>query len=398
MIKKLLILLFFCFSVLMQAQYTEVINSNRPGFSESPYSVGTNVYQFEGNFFFRNAEAMPTFSNPAAYGLNFAFRTTFFLERLELNVNTSLQNDKIAFKNIFESSYRKFGLSQLTVGAKYLVFEPTYNDKSKEIRSWKKRHAFDWKRLFPSVAVYVGGNFGEVLSPIHQRGGFSSKAGILLQNEFSNRFNLITNIYYDYINTYNPEISYILTATYNVNTRWSSFIEHQAKFDKIQSQSNWGVGAAYLFTRNFQINTSIRSTFQENITGVYGSLGVSYRIDKHQDSYKEIDEFGNEVVKDKKLTYGKKEGFFSRILSIFKKKEKTIIDFNSEEKKKKTRKKGFFGKLFGGDPEKKAKKQQEREKRKEEKRKLKEQKKLEKEIKKLEKELKEDEEKEKNND
>ena len=34
------------------SQYTEVINSNKPGFSESPYSVGTGVYQFESNFFF----------------------------------------------------------------------------------------------------------------------------------------------------------------------------------------------------------------------------------------------------------------------------------------------------------------------------------------------------------
>ena len=32
-------------------QYTEVINSNKPGFSESPYSVGTGVYQFENSLF-----------------------------------------------------------------------------------------------------------------------------------------------------------------------------------------------------------------------------------------------------------------------------------------------------------------------------------------------------------
>ena len=33
------------------AQYTEVINSNRPGASISAFSVGKNVLQFEGGMF-----------------------------------------------------------------------------------------------------------------------------------------------------------------------------------------------------------------------------------------------------------------------------------------------------------------------------------------------------------
>ena len=36
------------------AQYTEVINSRRPGFSDSPYSVGTKVYQVEGGLFYKD--------------------------------------------------------------------------------------------------------------------------------------------------------------------------------------------------------------------------------------------------------------------------------------------------------------------------------------------------------
>ena len=35
-------------------QYTEVINSRRPGFSESPFSVGTKVYQVEAGLFYKN--------------------------------------------------------------------------------------------------------------------------------------------------------------------------------------------------------------------------------------------------------------------------------------------------------------------------------------------------------
>ena len=131
MIKKGWLLLIICFSLTIQAQYTEVINSNRPGFSESPYSVGTGVYQFESTLFYRKADPVPLFSHPEAMGVNLLFRTSFVLDKLELNVNTTFEKDKIAFKNIFESSYNETGLSQLTLGAKYLVYQPTYADKSK---------------------------------------------------------------------------------------------------------------------------------------------------------------------------------------------------------------------------------------------------------------------------
>lgn len=384
--KKLFFIFFISASFILKAQYTEVINSNRPGFSESPYSVGTGVYQFEGNFFFRDATATPVFSNPGAYGIDFAFRTSIGIERLELNVNTAFQNDKVAFNNIFESSYRKFGIGKLTVGAKYLLFEPTYQDKSKEVRSWKKRHAFDWKRLYPSVAIYGGVNFGNMLSPVHQRGGITQKLGILLQNEFSQYFNVITNFYFDYVGSQSTQYSLIATATYNFHFRWSAFIEHQSIFENFETKSNMGIGATYLFTRNLQINTSLRGTFEQDATGYYVSAGVSYRIDTHQDDYKEFDEEGNEITREGEAK-GNRKGFFSRIFSIFKKDREQKVDLKVDKESKKTtpKKKGFFGKLFGGDSKKK-----------EERRKKREQRKLEKEIKKLEKELEKEDQKDNN--
>ncbi len=362
MIKKLLFVLIVGFSLGTHAQYTEVINSNRPGFSESPYSVGTGVYQFESTIFFRKTSAIPTFSNPQAAGLNLLFRTSFFLDKLELNINATFEKDKIVFKNIFESSFNETGFSQLTLGAKYLVYQPTYKDKSKEIRSWKKRMAFDWKRLIPAVAVYGGVNFGSVLSDFHNRGGITPKAGILLQNEFSQKFNLVSNLYYDYIGSDYPEFSHIVTATYNFDDYWSGFIEHQAAYNNLESKSNLGLGAAYLYSKNVQFNTSLRATFQENSTGFYGNFGVSYRIDKHQDNFKEIDEFGNEI-KPEGYSSGENQGFFGRLLGgfgLFKKENKSIIKIDSgkkaREKPKRQRKKavtkkkkkgGIFSNIFG---------------------------------------------------
>lgn len=427
MIKKIFsVVLLLLFSTTW-AQYTELINSNKPGFSESPYSVGTGIYQFESSFFHRNASAIPTFSNPRATGLELHYRMGLLDEFLELSLTTALQQNEFAFLNVFESSRSEFGFGKFTLGAKYLVYKPKYKDKSKEIRSWKERHSFDWSRWIPHVAVYGGINFGSFLSDYHARGGITPKLGVLLQNEFSHKLNVITNIHYNYIGGYLPEFSYVVTGTYNFTDKWSGFVEQQSLFNKQESQSNFGFGAAYLFNRDLQINSSLRATFQENSTGIYTSIGVSYRINNHVDKFVELDEFGNKIEGDELQTYNK--GFFGRVIdkikNLFKKKDKTgpqletdkteeelekqdegrvrvrqksvlgdITKKDEKAKKKTTKEKEKAAKKKKKDEEK-AKKKLEKEKEKEEKRKKKEQEKLEKEIKKLEEELKKEEEKEK---
>ena len=212
-------------------QYTEVINSNKPGFSESPYSVGTGVYQFENSLFLKNLNTKNLFSIPKSFGFDMLFRTSFFLERLELNAQMSLQNDQI-FSTINPTEKMNVtGFGRFVIGVKYLIFEQKYEDKSKEVRSWVRRNGFDKKRLIPSVAVYAGINT-DFVSENYKTGSMSPKFGILLQNDLTNEFNLITNIFYDKVGTDFPEFSYIITATQNFNQRWSGFIENQTIFQE----------------------------------------------------------------------------------------------------------------------------------------------------------------------
>ncbi|CAL2076987.1 transporter [Tenacibaculum sp. 190524A02b] len=448
MIKRLFVFLFFCIPLFLQAQYTTVINSNRPGLSESPYSVGSGVYQFESSLFYRKVPITETFSNPQSIGLNLLFRTSFLSEKLEVNLNTSLSKDKIAFKNIFTSSYDKTGLSQFTLAAKYLVYAPKYDDKSKEIRSWKARHSFDWKRWIPHVGVYAGLNFGSFLTDFHNRGDISPKVGILLQNEFSDKLNVITNLYYNNIGSDFSEYSYIVTGTYNFDDYWSGFAELQGIFEKYETKSSIGAGAAYLFSENLQFNASIRANLERKEMGLTSTIGVSYRLNRHEDDFAEIDEFGNKIEEDKPIKYDENRSFFGRLFSkigrLFKKnkdkdkkvdldispdkkdtevrekprrkREESLIDLLSkedaklkkktskEEKKaaKKAQKQAEKEKRRQEKEKEKALKQQEKErlklakeKEKEEERKEKERLKLEKEIKKLEEEIKEEEDEEK---
>ncbi len=309
---------FFFISLIANAQYTDVINSNKPGFSESPYSVGTGVYQFESNLFFRKLSIEPTFSKPQSFGYDLLFRTSFFLEKLELNAQITYQNDKIAFKNIFTSHYFTNGLSKLTIGGKYLLFQQEYQDKSKEIRSFKRRFAFDKKRLIPSVAIYLGVNT-DFVSDVYKTGRVTPKVGVLLQNNLSPQLNIITNFYYDKIGSDFAEFSYIVTATISVKDRWSIFFENQGVYGKYQSDLNLGTGLAYLFSRDLQINSSLRFLFEGESSGFYTGLGVSYRINKHQNNFIEIDDNGNPIKKGN----------------------------NKDSYKNRRRRKGFFGRFFG---------------------------------------------------
>jgi len=327
----------------MHAQYTNVINSNKPGFSESPYSVGTGIYQFESNLFYQDMNAASADNSPQSLGIDLLFRTSFFLEKLEFSTHLTYQRDQVNPNNTFITDDFMSGLSNATIGAKYLVFQQEFTDKTKEIRSWKRRTAFDKKRLIPSVAVYAGFNTN-FLGELYKTSKVSPKLGVLLQNDLSNDFNVITNFYYDKMGTDAAEFSYIITGTYSFSDRWSTFFENQGIFKKERKDTNIGTGIAFLMTTNLQVNASARGQFEGDSTGYYASLGVSYRINRHRDSYIELDDDGNPIEDSPEdQLKKKKKNFFGRIFRMFKKKDPAEKGTEKEKTKKKKKRRGFFG-------------------------------------------------------
>lgn len=351
--KKIIFITIIFFTASISAQFTELINSNRPGFSESPYGVGTKVYQLESGFFYEKTQPIPTFSRPVSSGMRFALRTSFLLEKLEFNSNVHLQRDKTYFKNIFESDTgSSLGLSKFNFGAKYLVYEPKFDDKSKEIRSWKRRMGFDWKRLIPSAAAYLGVNFGSSLNDYYEKGGVTPKIGVLLQNNITSYFNVITNFYYDYAFSDYAEYVYLLTGTYTYTDRISWFIEAQKVTGKQVNRNALGGGFAYLFNRNLQLDVSVGFVTNYQAKGFNLGIGASYRIDRHVDDYKEFDEKGEEIEKtaQKYKRIGLFSKLFGKVKGVFKKKDKSLggdEKGNTVTKKarKRERKKAYIGEL-----------------------------------------------------
>ncbi len=286
----------------LNAQYTEIINSKRPGFSESPYGVGTHVYQFEAGLFYKNNNNESILAYPNTFGGELFFRTNPFptLGKLELNLNIAFQTDEV--KNPFGDNYNISGISNLHFGAKYLVYQQEYTDKSKEIRSWKKRTSFDKKRLIPSVGIYGGIN-SNFIGEDYKPESTSFKGAILLQNDFTDRLVVLTNLIVDDIASESLEYAYIITMTYAISQNWSFFIENVGKYEQSFSpEYQLGTGIAYLISPDLQVDASIRTNLFENYSYIFASTGVSWRLDRHQDALMPAESSKNS-----------KRGFFSKI-------------------------------------------------------------------------------------
>ena len=276
------------------AQYTEVINSRRPGYSDSPYSVGTKVYQVEAGLFYKNVGGFQYWDpileetidySATSFGSDITFRTGQFFEKLEFLLDMELVSENRDYTSPAVFSESAFGFSKLTLGAKYLVYKPKYTDKSKEIRSWEARHSFDKRRLIPAVGVYAGLNTN-LLTELHKNPeGISPRFGIYTQNDLSDRLIVLLNFISDKAFTNQAENSYIITVTYTLAEKWSIFGENQGFLRKnVPNDYQFGAGGAYLINSNMQADFSGRMIFDERGDDSYiiGG-GISWRLDNHKD-------------------------------------------------------------------------------------------------------------------
>ena len=307
-----------CFHV-GSAQYTELINSRRPGFSDSPFSVGTNVYQVEaglfykdiGNYLFKDPELqIANRYSSQTFGTDISFRVGKFLDKLELDLDMAFVYESRDYSLPEVINISKLGLSKLTIGAKYLVYMPTYEDKSKEIRSWKKRNSFDKKRLIPAVGIYAGLNTNFLTELYKNPDGISPRFAVFTQNNLSGKLIVLTNLIADNMFTAYTEYSFIATTTYSLSAKVSVFGEGQVFQRKdVPNDYQFGIGGAYLLNKDMQVDGSARFINDErgDHTFLVG-MGFSWRLDKHEDQFKLIGSNGD-------LTDKKKEGnFFSRLL------------------------------------------------------------------------------------
>lgn len=276
-IKKIFPLALLLTTACLHAQYTDQINSNRPGESMSGFAVGKTIFQVETGIYgiwedhdILNYDAKGT-------GLDLQIRYGAFLEELEFVLDAQYQFDW--YDNALQT-YTRNDFRQFTIGAKYLIYDPDKNyNPEPNLYSWKANHKFRWRNLIPAVAVYGGVNLvgGKSVYTFPQD-EISPKLMAITHHHFG-KWVWVNNIIADKITTEYPSYGWISTLTHGFNDKWSAFGEFQGYDSDYYADAIFRLGAAHLLNDTMQIDASISKNFKDTPFLLYGGVGFSWRFD-----------------------------------------------------------------------------------------------------------------------
>jgi hypothetical protein len=271
----------------VQAQYTDVINSNRPGASQSAFSVGTNVLQLEvGPYSIK--EKRPVFPSyeVSGLGIDFAAHYGFWKEALELNIQGTFQNDTQTFSSLTTVENKRSNFKSLNFGAKYLVYDPHKNkDDQPNVYSYHANRGFKWSSLIPAVSVAAGVNYDTPDNPYTAAAveGLSYRGVLITQNNFSGGWVFITNFMLDRIGSDQTDFQYILTLTHSFDPKWVVFGETQGISSDFYADNLFRIGGGYLLSKDLQLDTALTLNTKDTPSVMRISFGASYRFDRHKD-------------------------------------------------------------------------------------------------------------------
>ncbi|NEV94054.1 transporter [Psychroflexus sp. YR1-1] len=278
-------------ALVTQAQYTETINSNRPGESFGAYSVGTNVLQFEtGIAYGEDDHAFTLIPDRTQVDYQYQVRYGLIVEQLELILDGTFVNAEESLLRggtVTTGSYSNF--QRNTFGAKYLLYDP-FVKRDKEgpnLYSWKKENLLQWRDLIPAVSVYAGVNllFGENPFKFTDEPSFSPKAALITQNNIGRNWVLVSNFIVDKPTTDFPTYAGIFTLTHTFYSRTGVFVEFQTYINDLYSDEILRGGLAYLVNKNLQVDVSGLINFKDTPERWRAGIGLSYRVDMHTDDY-----------------------------------------------------------------------------------------------------------------
>ena len=282
------------------AQYTDVINSNRPSQSMGAFSVGKRVYQLEQGLSFR----MGNFSafQDASYtgmGARTQIRIGLFKEQLEFIGSADYQIDALRYSNAVGTyNIDRNALRDLGTGAKYLVYDPFRKvEKYKpNLYSWHANNRIRWRDLIPAVSVYAGAQFStggiypyqENFLPLFDYNYrpitepfVSGTAMLILQQHLRPGLVVVHNIGMRYITADVQQKKLLGTITYSTQSQWSFFGEYTIDDSPLYRGLSIGAGVAYLFNSDFQLDVAVQQNLKTTPSLLTAGIGISYRIDRH---------------------------------------------------------------------------------------------------------------------
>ena len=331
---KLLYFIFLFTGLFCYSQYTDVINSNRPGSSHGAFAVGINVFQLETGISGQSLKHS-SLNNSNIEGLNFnyVFRYGFLNEKLEVFLDGNVITRNILdnnYTNDYSTDISETIIGKQTIGFKYLFFDPFKNKKwhGENVYSWNANRKIKLTDFIPAISAIAGSSFNfdnrvqyddmffKVKQPLHPdllnasivrriilyqpEQTISPFVGIVTQHHFKGKWVVVNNFFYELglknptfpttnseINGYD-KLNYIFTITYNLkNPNWSIFGEFQTFKNKIYSDDLFKFGVANLISKNSQVDLNFGGSFKTTPSYTYINVGFSQRFDWHRDISKE---------------------------------------------------------------------------------------------------------------
>ena len=280
--------LLFCGKFLCFSQYTETINSNRPGNSQGAFAVGTGVLQLEVGAKYGEDEHVLLETQTELWGIEYALRYGFLVQELEVNIQGSYLSTLTNFTvGDVERKHLVRNFDANAVGLKYLVYDPYKNAKEKKpnLYSWRANQRFDWTQLLPAVSLYAGANLSLADNPYlyEGEGKISPRVAFITQNNWSGGWVFVTNLIADKIGQEFPSYIGIATLTHSFSSEFAVFGEFQTIISDIYSDEIIRGGFAYLLHKNIQLDISGLVNFKDTPSRWQAAFGFSYRLDMHKE-------------------------------------------------------------------------------------------------------------------
>jgi|GEM_PF-97572 len=300
----------FMFWVLISAsayaQYTETINTNRPGNSQGAFGVGKNVVQFETGLAF-GTEKHNIFNNKTnTTEFQYNIRVGLIKEQLEFGLEGSYlslrSNDRIG--NSSEGLVKK-GFPFNALGVKYLIYDPYkfQRERNSNILSWNANRKFQWRKLIPAVSAYAAANFTSSTGDLSFQNNPDTRATkaqpnitpkfvVSAHNVWSEKLVFIVNLVSRNLGSEFPELRFLATTTYNYNEYVSFFGEYEAVSSQVYKDHLLKAGGAFLLTPDLQFDARILGNLKNTPSIFNFALGASYRLDYHKNSDNEYIDTG----------------------------------------------------------------------------------------------------------
>lgn len=355
MFPRVLVFLCLFYCVGLSGQYTDQINSNRPGVSIGAFSVGKGVVQFESGSAYRSyyhsGFNQSSLKGNAAY---YALRWGFGHEKFELTYLGEYFTGTLINRytsGALESEQR--GFLKNFIGFKWLLFDPYRKVREPNLYSWKANNSFQLHDLIPAVSLTGGANlnffssrrfpYGQLFSSLYVPSRYTQiYEGENAEPDYDFRLTLATQAHFlpnwVWVNNFTlnrlaspyPEFEYVVTLTHNIKPRWSVYVENQGIFSGLGNDLIFRSGMAYLISNQLQLELGTGGNIKTNPSIFLTNFGLSYRLDFHEP----FEQFQADFLKAEK----KENRFYNR------QRRKGFKELTKMEKKLKRNEKKFLNK------------------------------------------------------